>query len=52
MMAGVVVIENNAGSLTAAAIRGGDVIVKGQVGARTSIDQKAARSSFSGTRAR
>ena len=40
MMSGVVVIESNAGSLTGAAIRGGDLIVKGQVGARTGIDQK------------
>ena len=35
MMSGVVVIESNAGSLTGAAIRGGDLVVKGQVGART-----------------
>ena len=40
MMSGVVVVDGNAGSLTAAAIRGGDVIVKGRVGARTGIDQK------------
>src|SRR5207237_550753 len=40
MMSGVVVIESNAGSLTGAAIRGGDLVVKGQVGARTGIDQK------------
>jgi glutamate synthase domain-containing protein 3 len=40
MMSGVVVIDNNAGSLTGAAIRGGDVVVKGQVGARSGIDQK------------
>ena len=39
-MSGVVVIESNAGSLTAAALRGGDVVVKGRVGARTGIDQK------------
>ena len=39
-MSGVVVVDGNAGSLTAAAIRGGDVIVKGRVGARTGIDQK------------
>ena len=35
MMSGVVVIESNAGSLTGAAIRGGDLVVKGQVGARS-----------------
>jgi glutamate synthase domain-containing protein 3 len=40
MMSGVVVIDNNAGSLTGAALRGGDVVVKGQVGARSGIDQK------------
>ena len=40
MMSGVVVIESNAGSLTGAAIRGGDLVVKGRVGARTGIDQK------------
>jgi glutamate synthase domain-containing protein 3 len=40
MMSGVVVIDSNAGSLTAAALRGGDVVVKGRVGARTGIDQK------------
>ena len=40
MMSGVVVVDGNAGSLTAAAIRGGDMIVKGRVGARTGIDQK------------
>ena len=39
MMSGVVIVDGNAGSLTAAAIRGGDV-VKGRVGARTGIDQK------------
>ena len=39
-MSGVVVIESNAGSLTGAAIRGGDLVIKGQVGARTGIDQK------------
>ena len=39
-MSGVVVIEKNAGSLTGAAIRGGDLVVKGSVGARTGIDQK------------
>src|SRR6516165_7716717 len=40
MMSGVVVIDSNAGSLLGAALRGGDVIVKGQVGARSGIDQK------------
>ena len=30
----------NAGSLTGAAIRGGDLIIKGRAGARTGIDQK------------
>jgi formylmethanofuran dehydrogenase subunit C len=40
MMSGVVVIDSNAGSLTGAAMRGGDLIVKGRVGARTGIDQK------------
>jgi glutamate synthase domain-containing protein 3 len=40
MMSGVVVIEGNAGSLTGAALRGGDIVVKGRVGARSGIDQK------------
>jgi glutamate synthase domain-containing protein 3 len=40
MMSGVVVIDSNAGSLTGAAMRGGDLVVKGQVGARTGVDQK------------
>jgi len=40
MMSGVVVVEKNAGSLTGAALRGGDLVVKGRVGARTGIDQK------------
>src|SRR5205814_7142085 len=40
MMSGVVVVDSNAGSLTGAAMRGGDLLVKGQVGARTGIDQK------------
>ena len=35
MMAGKVVIEKNAGSCFGAAIRGGDLICKGSVGART-----------------
>ena len=39
-MSGVVVVDGNAGSLTAAALRGGDVVVKGRVGARSGIDQK------------
>ena len=39
-MSGVVVIDGNAGSLTGAAMRGGDVVVHGRVGARTGIDQK------------
>ena len=34
------VIEGNAGSLTGAALRGGDLVVKGRVGARSGIDQK------------
>jgi methylamine---glutamate N-methyltransferase subunit B len=40
MMSGVVVIEKVACSLAGAAIRGGDLVVKGSVGARTGIDQK------------
>src|ERR687897_1987967 len=40
MMSGVVVIDKNAGSLTGAALRGGDLVVRGHVGARTGIDQK------------
>ena len=40
MMSGVVVIDGNAGSLTGAAMRGGDPPAKGRVGARTGIDQK------------
>jgi len=40
MMSGVVRIAKNAGSLTGAALRGGDIVVKGAVGARTGIDQK------------
>lgn len=40
MMSGVTVIDKNAGSLTGAAIRGGDLVVRGHVGARTGIDQK------------
>ena len=34
------VIEKNAGSLFGAAIRGGDLVCKGQAGARVGIDQK------------
>jgi len=34
------VIEKNAGSLTGAAIRGGDLVITGSVGARTGVDQK------------
>jgi len=40
MMAGTVVIENNAGSTFGAAMRGGDLVCKGDVGARVGIDQK------------
>jgi formylmethanofuran dehydrogenase subunit C len=40
MMSGVVTVAGNAGSLTGAALRGGDVVVHGRVGARTGIDQK------------
>ncbi len=40
MMAGTVVIDKNAGSLFGAAIRGGDLVCKGQAGARVGIDQK------------
>jgi len=40
MMAGTVMIEKNAGSLFGAAIRGGDLVCKGQAGARVGIDQK------------
>ena len=39
-MAGVVVIEKNAGSTFGAAIRGGDLVCMGDVGSRTGIDQK------------
>jgi len=39
-MSGVVVIDKNAGSLTGAALRGGDLVVRGDVGARSGIDQK------------
>ncbi|NKC16771.1 MAG: GXGXG motif-containing protein [Gammaproteobacteria bacterium] len=40
MMAGVVVVEKNAGSTFGAAIRGGDLVCKGSVGSRTGIDMK------------
>lgn len=40
MMAGVAIVEKNAGSTFGAAIRGGDLVCKGSVGARTGIDQK------------
>ena len=40
MMAGTVVVEKNAGSTFGAAIRGGDLVCLGDVGARTGIDQK------------
>jgi len=39
-MAGTVLIEMNAGSTFGAAIRGGDLVCRGSVGARTGIDQK------------
>src|SRR5271168_593553 len=40
MLAGTVVIEKNAGSCFGAAIRGGDLVCRGDVGGRTGIDQK------------
>lgn len=40
MMAGTVLIEQNAGSTFGAAMRGGDLICRGDVGSRTGIDQK------------
>jgi glutamate synthase domain-containing protein 3 len=40
MMSGTVVIEKNAGSTFGAAIRGGDLVCRGDVGARTGIDMK------------
>ncbi len=39
-MAGTVVVEKNAGSTFGAAIRGGDLVCRGDVGSRTGIDQK------------
>ena len=40
MMSGTGGVEGPAGSLTGAALRGGDLVIKGNVGARTGIDQK------------
>ena len=40
MMAGTVVVDQNAGSTFGAAIRGGDLVCRGDVGSRTGIDQK------------
>jgi glutamate synthase domain-containing protein 3 len=40
MMAGTVVIEKNAGSSFGAALRGGDLVCKGDAGGRTGIDMK------------
>ncbi len=40
MMAGTVLVEKNAGSTFGAAIRGGDLVCRGDVGSRTGIDQK------------
>ncbi len=40
MMAGVVVVEKNAGSTFGAAMRGGDLVCRGSVGSRTGIDMK------------
>ncbi len=40
MMAGTVVVEKNAGSCFGAALRGGDLVCMGDVGARTGIDMK------------
>jgi glutamate synthase domain-containing protein 3 len=40
MLAGTVVIEKNAGSTFGAAIRGGDLVCRGDVGSRTGIDMK------------
>ena len=39
-MAGTVVIEKNAGSTFGAALRGGDLVCMGDVGARVGIDMK------------
>ena len=40
MMAGTVIIDKNAGSTFGAAMRGGDLVCKGDVGARVGIDMK------------
>ena len=40
MMAGVVVVDKNAGSCFGAAIRGGDLVCMGDVGSRTGINMK------------
>ncbi|MFQ6022639.1 MAG: GXGXG motif-containing protein [Acidiferrobacterales bacterium] len=40
MLAGTVVVEKTAGSCFGAAIRGGDLVCRGDVGARIGIDQK------------
>ena len=40
MLAGTILIEKNGGSTFGAAIRGGDLVCKGDVGSRTGIDQK------------
>jgi len=39
-MAGTVIVEKNAGSSFGAAVRGGDLVCRGDVGARTGINQK------------
>ncbi|HXA92458.1 MAG TPA: hypothetical protein VNU73_04350, partial [Steroidobacteraceae bacterium] len=40
MMAGTIVIDKNGGSTFGAAMRGGDLVCKGDVGARVGIDMK------------
>jgi glutamate synthase domain-containing protein 3 len=40
MMSGTIIIEKNAGSSFGAAMRGGDLVCRGDVGARTGIDMK------------
>jgi len=40
MMAGTVVVEKNSGSTFGAAIRGGDLVCRGDTGSRAGIDQK------------
>ena len=40
MLAGTIVIEKNAGSTFGAALRGGDLVCRGDVGARIGIDKK------------